>query len=62
MTPDDMTSAAADRKPTTAAEAGALPRWRKPVYSAYSVKTATLTRTCGTGSDSFPGWCALTGS
>lgn len=46
----------------TDSQPGARPRWRKPVYSAHSITAVTQTRTCGTGSDSFPGWCALAGS
>jgi hypothetical protein len=42
----------------TAPEHPARPLWRKPVYAAHSINQFTQTRTCGTGSDSFPGWCA----
>jgi hypothetical protein len=42
----------------TAPERPTRPLWRKPVYAAHSINQFTQTRTCGTGSDSFPGWCA----
>lgn len=38
------------------------PQWRKPVMIESDVATNTETRVCGSGSDSFPGWCARVGS
>ncbi|MGQ3031173.1 MAG: hypothetical protein ACT60Q_22780, partial [Ferrovibrionaceae bacterium] len=42
----------------TAPERPTRPLWRKPVYAAHSINQFTQTRTCGTGADSFPGWCS----
>lgn len=52
-----------DVKTTVAADRGTArtaprPRWRRPNVVAYELEAVTETRTCGSGSDSFPGWCA----
>lgn len=36
--------------------------WRKPVWAVENIAEVSQTRTCGAGTDSFPGWCASAAS